>query len=62
MSNFLVVLGCSNDDSVSLSSPIVLVMSVSVSPASVSVSPQTPLHQTVQLHKIHDIHVVVRLL
>ena len=33
MSNFLVVLGCSDDDSVSLSSPTVQVVSVSVSPA-----------------------------
>ena len=36
MSNFLVVLGCSDDDSVSLSSPTVPVMSVSVSPANSS--------------------------
>ena len=33
MSNFLVDLGCSDDDSVSLSSPTVQVVSVSVSPA-----------------------------
>ena len=39
MSNFLVVLGCSDDDSVSLSSPTVLVMSVSVSPANSSSLP-----------------------
>ena len=36
MSNFLVVLGCSDDDSVSISSPTVPVMSVSVSPANSS--------------------------
>ena len=36
MSNFLVVLGCSDDDSVSLSSLTVPVMSVSVSPANSS--------------------------
>ena len=36
MSNFLVVLGFSDDDSVSLSSPTVPVMSVSVSPANSS--------------------------
>ena len=39
MSNFLVVLGCSDDDSVSLSSPTVPVMSVSVSPANSSSLP-----------------------
>ena len=59
--NFLVVLGCSDDDSVSLSSPTVPVMSVSVSPAnSSSLPPLQPI-----LHKIqttNDIHVVVRLL
>ena len=59
MSNFLVVLGCSDDDSVSLSSPTVPVMSVSVSPAnSSSLEP-------IKRHKIqttNDIHVVVRLL
>ena len=32
MCNFLVVLGCSDDDLVSLSSPTVPVMSVSVTP------------------------------
>ena len=62
MSNFLVVLGCSDDDSVSLSSPTVPVMSVSVSPAnSSSLEPIKRL----QLHKIqttNDIHAVVRLL
>ena len=36
ITNFLVVLGCSDDDSVSLSSPTVLVMPVSVSPANSS--------------------------
>ena len=36
MSNFLVVLGCSDDDSVSLSSPTVQVVSVSVSHANSS--------------------------
>ena len=36
MCNFLVVLRCSDDDSVSLSSPTVPVMSVSVSPANSS--------------------------
>ena len=61
MSNFLVVLGCSDDDSVSLSSPTVPVMSVSVSPAnSSSLPPLEPI-----LHKIqttNNIHAVVRLL
>ena len=44
MSNFLVVLGCSDDDSVSLSSPTVPVMSVSVSPADSS-SPNAAIAQ-----------------
>ena len=45
MSNFLVVLGCSDDDSVSFSSPTVPVMSVSVSPANSS-SPNGAIAQT----------------
>ena len=44
MSNFLVVLGCSDDDSVSFSSPTVPVMSVSVSPAD-SFSPNAAITQ-----------------
>ena len=62
MSNFLVVLGCSDDDSVPLSSPTVPVMSVSVSPAKLLF---IKTNKTVQLHIIqttNDIHVVVRLL
>ena len=62
MSNFLVILGCSDDDSVSLSSPTVQVVSVSVSPAKLLF---IRTNKTVQLHKIqtiNDIHLVVRLL
>ena len=62
MSNFLVVLGCSDDDSVSLSSHTVPVMSVSVSFIVFTI---IRTNKTVQLHKIqttNDIHVVVRLL
>ena len=44
MSNFLVVLGCSDDVSVLFSSPTVLVMSVSVSPADSS-SPNAAIAQ-----------------
>ena len=59
VTNFLVVLGCSDDDSVSLSSPTVPVMFVLMSSAnSSSLPPLEPI-----LHKIqttNDIHVVVR--
>ena len=44
MSNFLVALGCSDDDSVWISSPTVPVMSVSVSPADSS-SPNAAIAQ-----------------
>ena len=43
MSFFLVVLGCSDDDSVSLSSPTVPVMSASVSPANSSLLSLEPI-------------------
>ena len=48
MSNFLVVLGCSDDDSVSLSSPTVPVMSVSCKFLFTST---IRTNNTVQLHK-----------
>ena len=57
MSDFLVVLGCSDDDSVSLSSPTVPVFKF--------YNTIIRTNKTVQLHKIqttNDIHVVVRLL